>query len=85
MRSRAYGGKMTKTDRKERQDGSKDNRTYRAFGPYRLAGGPLRLTSHVQLQLLSLIHISYVRFASVYREFKDVNTFMEELGKLLKK
>ena len=28
---------------------------------------------------------AYVRFASVYREFKDVNTFMEELGKLLKK
>ena len=29
--------------------------------------------------------VAYVRFASVYREFKDVNTFMEELGKLLKK
>lgn len=28
--------------------------------------------------------VAYVRFASVYREFKDVNTFMEELGKLLK-
>ena len=28
---------------------------------------------------------AYVRFASVYREFKDVNAFMEELGKLLKK
>ena len=27
---------------------------------------------------------AYVRFASVYREFKDVNTFMEELAKLLK-
>ena len=27
--------------------------------------------------------MAYVRFASVYREFKDVNTFMEELGKLL--
>ena len=29
--------------------------------------------------------VAYVRFASVYREFKDVNTFMEEIGKLLKK
>lgn len=31
-----------------------------------------------------LDEVAYVRFASVYREFKDVNTFMEELGKLLK-
>ena len=28
--------------------------------------------------------VAYVRFASVYREFKDVNTFMEELKKFLK-
>lgn len=27
--------------------------------------------------------VAYVRFASVYREFKDVNTFMDELKKLL--
>ena len=27
--------------------------------------------------------VAYVRFASVYREFKDVNTFMQELKKLL--
>ena len=27
--------------------------------------------------------VSYVRFASVYRQFKDINTFMEELTKLL--
>lgn len=36
-----------------------------------------------KLQLLD--EVAYVRFASVYREFKDVNTFMEEIGKLLKK
>lgn len=35
--------------------------------------------------LKDLDEVAYVRFASVYREFKDVNTFMEELGKLLKK
>ena len=29
--------------------------------------------------------VAYVRFASVYREFKDVNTFMEEIKKLLDK
>lgn len=29
--------------------------------------------------------VAYVRFASVYREFKDVNTFMQELKKVLDK
>jgi len=27
--------------------------------------------------------VAYVRFASVYRQFKDINTFMEELNKLI--
>ena len=27
--------------------------------------------------------VAYVRFASVYRQFKDINTFMDELAKLL--
>lgn len=35
-----------------------------------------------KLQILD--EVAYVRFASVYREFKDVNTFMEEIGKILK-
>lgn len=39
----------------------------------------------VMNRLKGLDEVAYVRFASVYREFKDVNTFMEELGKLLKK
>ncbi|MBO5426714.1 MAG: transcriptional repressor NrdR [Lachnospiraceae bacterium] len=34
-------------------------------------------------QLKDLDQVAYVRFASVYREFKDVNTFMSELKKLL--
>ena len=38
----------------------------------------------VMESLKDLDEVAYVRFASVYREFKDVNTFMEELGKLLK-
>ena len=29
--------------------------------------------------------VAYVRFASVYREFKDVNTFMDELKRVLNK
>ena len=33
--------------------------------------------------LKDLDAVAYVRFASVYREFKDVNTFMDELKKML--
>ena len=33
--------------------------------------------------LKDLDTVAYVRFASVYREFKDANTFMDELKKLL--
>lgn len=28
--------------------------------------------------------VAYVRFASVYRQFKDINSFMEELGRMIK-
>ena len=38
----------------------------------------------VMERLKKLDQVAYVRFASVYREFKDVNTFMDELKKLLK-
>ena len=34
-------------------------------------------------KLKDLEAVAYVRFASVYREFKDVNTFMDELKKML--
>lgn len=34
-------------------------------------------------RLKTLDEVAYVRFASVYRQFKDINTFMEELAKLL--
>ena len=37
----------------------------------------------VMEHLKSLEQVAYVRFASVYREFKDVNTFMSELKKML--
>ncbi|MEG0962255.1 MAG: transcriptional regulator NrdR [Lachnospiraceae bacterium] len=39
----------------------------------------------VMNRLESLDPVAYVRFASVYREFKDVNTFMSELKKILDK
>lgn len=37
----------------------------------------------VMSKLKHLDAVAYVRFASVYREFKDVNTFMHELKKIL--
>ena len=34
-------------------------------------------------KLKDIDKVAYVRFASVYREFKDIDTFMDELAKLL--
>lgn len=36
-------------------------------------------------KLKSLDEVAYVRFASVYRQFKDITTFRDELNKLLDK
>lgn len=38
----------------------------------------------VMEKLKNLDAVAYVRFASVYREFKDINTFMDELKKIFK-
>ena len=37
----------------------------------------------VMEKLKEIDEVAYVRFASVYRQFKDINTFMDELSKLL--
>ena len=37
----------------------------------------------VMVKLKNIDEVAYVRFASVYRQFKDINTFMDELNKLL--
>lgn len=42
-----------------------------------------RIGELVMDSIKNLDQVAYVRFASVYREFKDVNTFMSELKKLL--
>jgi transcriptional repressor NrdR len=42
-----------------------------------------RVGELVMTRLKSLDEVAYVRFASVYRQFKDINTFMEELHKLV--
>lgn len=38
----------------------------------------------VMQRLKTIDDVAYVRFASVYRQFKDINTFMDELQKILK-
>lgn len=37
----------------------------------------------VMERLKPLDEVAYVRFASVYRQFKDINSFMQELNKIL--
>ena len=37
----------------------------------------------VMERLRTVVQVAYVRFASVYRQFKDIDTFMAELNKLL--
>ena len=39
----------------------------------------------VMARLKDLDEVAYVRFASVYRQFKDINTFLEEISQLQKK
>ena len=38
----------------------------------------------VMEELKDIDEVAYVRFASVYRQFKDINTFMEELSSLIR-
>ena len=42
-----------------------------------------RIGELVMERLKKVDEVAYVRFASVYRQFKDINTFMNELNKLL--
>ena len=42
-----------------------------------------RISELVMERLKKVDEVAYVRFASVYRQFKDINTFMVELNKLL--
>lgn len=43
-----------------------------------------RVGELVMEELKNIDDVAYVRYASVYREFRDINTFMDELAKLLK-
>jgi len=43
----------------------------------------IKIGELVMDKLKAVDEVAYVRFASVYRQFRDINTFMEELNKLL--
>lgn len=43
----------------------------------------MAIGEQVMERLKHVDQVAYVRFASVYRQFKDLNTFVEELNKLL--
>ena len=43
-----------------------------------------RIGEYAMEKLKSIDEGAYVRFASVYRQFKDINTFMEELTRIMK-
>ena len=45
----------------------------------------MRIGEIVMDKLKDLDEVAYVRFASIYREFKDVETFMDELKKMIHK
>ena len=42
-----------------------------------------KIGEYVMEQLMNIDDVAYIRFASVYRQFKDIDTFMHELNKLL--
>ncbi len=42
-----------------------------------------RIGTYAMEKLKSVDEVAYVRFASVYRQFKDINSFMDELSKIM--
>ena len=60
-----------------------DNIEYRIVNSLTNEISSIELGEMVMDELKKLDEVAYVRFASVYRQFKDINTFMEELNKLL--
>ena len=42
-----------------------------------------RIVTYAMEKLKTVDEVAYVRFASVYRQFKDINSFMEELSKII--
>ena len=55
----------------------------RLFGTLETEVSLQKIGEMVMQELKNVDEVAYVRFASVYRQFKDINTFLEELNSLL--
>lgn len=62
-----------------------DNIEYKLVNSLKSEVSSIEIGEMVMEELKKLDEVAYVRFASVYRQFSDVNTFFEELSELLKK
>lgn len=62
-----------------------DNIEYRLVNSLKTEVSSIEIGEMVMDELKKLDEVAYVRFASVYRQFSDINTFFEELSELLKK
>ena len=60
-----------------------DNVEQKVFGSLESEVSSKVIGELVMEQLRKVDEVAYVRFASVYRQFKDISTFMTELNKLL--
>ena len=54
------------------------------FGTLETEISSQKIGEMVMEELKHVDEVAYVRFASVYRQFKDINTFLEELNSMLK-
>ena len=62
-----------------------DNIEYRLVNSLKTEISSIEIGEMVMDELKKLDEVAYVRFASVYRHFSDINTFFEELSELMKK
>ncbi|MBQ6896028.1 MAG: transcriptional repressor NrdR [Oscillospiraceae bacterium] len=62
-----------------------DNIEYKLVNSLKTEVSSIEIGEMVMEELKKLDEVAYVRFASVYRQFSDINTFFEELSELLKK
>ncbi len=62
-----------------------DNIEYKLVNSLESEVSSIEIGEMVMSELKKLDEVAYIRFASVYRQFSDVNTFFEELSELLKK
>ncbi len=62
-----------------------DRIEYRIVNSLKNEISSMDLGEMVMEELKQLDEVAYVRFASVYRQFSDINTFMEEISQLLNK